>query len=252
MLVVDDLSVSYRGAVVALHSVSLTVPDGEVVAVLGANGAGKTSLLRAVSGVLGRHHGSITGGRIRLGEKDLIGLDSADIVRSGVVQVPEGRRVFSDLTVEENLRLGAHTVPVSARSERLDEVYEFFPVLHDRRLGRAGLLSGGEQQMLAMGRALMAGPGLLLLDEPSLGLAPQLVQQVGEIIRTINEAGTSVLLIEQNAAMGLEVADRAVLLEVGRVQLAGSAAELAATSSSNRVDQRKENADALRHARRSR
>jgi ABC-type branched-subunit amino acid transport system ATPase component len=229
LLEIEHLSVGYRGGVVALDDVSLTVPDGTVLAVLGANGAGKSTLLRAISGVLGRHNGSVLDGSIRYEGSELVGRNSSEIVRAGIVQVPEGRRIFSDLTVDENLRIGAHVVSPGDRAERLEEVHELFPILGERRHGRAGLLSGGEQQMLAFGRAMVARPSLLLLDEPSLGLAPRLVAQIGELITTINAAGTSVLLIEQNAAMGLEVADEALVIEVGKVRMSGPADELAAT-----------------------
>ncbi len=230
LLVVDDLAVAYDGAVQALRGVSLWVPRGGVVAVLGSNGAGKTTLLRAVSGALAGVGGAVTGGTVRFDGRAIERDDAAEIVRAGVVQVPEGRRVFRDLTVEENLRVGGY--PVSDRAAKrasLQRVFDLFPVLAERRHQRGGLLSGGEQQMLAMGRALMAGPRLLLLDEPSLGLAPQLVERIGEIVTEINAQGTPVLLIEQNAAMGLRVADTAFVLEVGRVTAGGPAAELATT-----------------------
>ena len=230
LLVVDDLAVSYDGAVQALRGVSLQVDAGSVVAVLGSNGAGKTTLLRAISRSLGPVGGAVTAGTIRFDGDDLAGKDTSEVVRAGLVQVPEGRRVFRDLTVEENLRAGGYTVKDSAaHKEAYERVMELFPILAERRTQRSGLLSGGQQQMLAMGRALMAAPRLLLLDEPSLGLAPQLVEQIGDIISQVNGQGTSVLLIEQNAAMGLRVADRAYVLEVGAVTVSGPAAELAAT-----------------------
>ena len=229
MLEVRELTVGYRGALTALTDVSLTVPNNRVVAVLGSNGAGKSTLLRAISGVLDRHNGHVVSGSIRFDGDELVGRSSSEIVRHGVVQVPEGRRIFADLTIDENLRIGGHTSSARGRERQLDRVRELFPILADRRHGRAGLLSGGEQQMLAIGRALMADPKVLLLDEPSLGLAPLLVEQIGDIITTINATGTSVLLIEQNASMGLEVAHDAIVLEVGRVTADGPAAELAAT-----------------------
>jgi ABC-type branched-subunit amino acid transport system ATPase component len=223
---VRDLEVSY-GGVRALHGLSLGVTAGEIVAVLGSNGAGKTTLLRAISGTLALQRGTIDGGSIEFDGKSLIGLDPADIVHTGVVQVPEGRHIFGDLTVEENLRAGAWgRRERHGRAEAYARVYDLFPRLEERRTQRAGLLSGGEQQMLAIGRALMSEPRLLLLDEPSLGLAPQLVQRIGETVQTINRQGTSVVLVEQNAAMALEVADRATVLEVGEVAVEGSAAEL--------------------------
>ncbi|HET9139171.1 ATP-binding cassette domain-containing protein [Actinophytocola sp.] len=230
LLTVDDLSVAYDGAIEALRGVSLRVDEGTVVAVLGSNGAGKTTLLRALSRSLGGVGGAITSGTVRFQGEDLAGRDAAWVVRAGLVQVPEGRRIFRDLTVAENLRAGA--VPVRgarARAAAAERVFDLFPILAQRRHQRGGLLSGGEQQMLAMGRALMTSPKLLLLDEPSLGMAPQLVGQIGRIIEQIHAQGTSVLLIEQNAAMGLRVADRAYVLEVGRITAAGTSADLAAT-----------------------
>ncbi|EHR51742.1 ABC-type branched-chain amino acid transport system, ATPase component [Saccharomonospora marina XMU15] len=230
LLAVADLEVRYDGAVQALRGVSLWVPRGSVVAVLGSNGAGKTTLLRAISGSLGNVGGAVTAGSIHFDGKPITGGAAAETMRSGLVQVPEGRRVFRDLTVEENLRAGGFAVrDRAAKREALTRVFDLFPVLARRRRQRGGLLSGGEQQMLAMGRALMSAPRLLLLDEPSLGLAPQLVHQIGELITEINEQGTSVLLIEQNAAMGLRVSDVAFVLEVGTVTAAGPAEELAAT-----------------------
>ena len=236
MLEVNDLEVTYGGAVRALRGVSLTVPDGKVVAVLGSNGAGKTTLLRTISSTLRLHRGRVDAGTISFGGTTLIGKDPAACVALGLVQVPEGRRIFSRLTVEENLRAGGMGARRrEARSEARTRVYDLFPVLHERRSGRAGLLSGGEQQMLAIGRALMAGPELLLLDEPSLGLAPRIIGQIGEIVREINRQGTSVLLVEQNATMALGVADLAYVLDVGEVALSGPAAQLAATEEVQRL-----------------
>ncbi len=230
MLEVTDLRVTYGGAVEALRGVSLTVPDGKVVAVLGSNGAGKTTLLRAVSSILRLHRGKVETGTVTFDGKDLRGRDPSQCVAMGLVQVPEGRRIFSRLTVEENLRAGGMGArDKGAKKEAHTRVYDLFPVLAERRHGRAGLLSGGEQQMLAIGRALMAGPKLLLLDEPSLGLAPRIIGQIGEIVTEINRQGTSVLLVEQNATMALGVADLAYVLDVGQVSLQGDAKELAAT-----------------------
>ena len=229
LLRVRDVSVAYAG-VQALHAVSLDVPERAIVGVLGNNGAGKTTLLRAISGTLAAHRGAVTGGAVELAGAPLLGRESADVARAGVVQVPEGRRIFSHLTVEENLRAGGlATRDKAARARARSWVHELFPILAERAHQRAGLLSGGEQQMLAIGRALMAGPRVLLLDEPSLGLAPRVVAQIGEVIGEINRQGVTVVLVEQNAAMALAVADRAVVLEVGRVALAGAAAELAET-----------------------
>ena len=228
LLDVRDLQVSYAG-VRALHGVTLAVPDGRIVAVLGNNGAGKTTLLRAISGTLRMHRGTVDGGSIAFASAPLAA-GPADIVRAGVVQVPEGRRVLADLTVEENLRAGGlSSRGRRRRAEARTRVYDLFPRLAERRTQRAGLLSGGEQQMLAIGRALMSEPRLLLLDEPSLGLAPQIVERIAEIVAKINEQGTSVVLVEQNAAMALEIAHRAYVLEVGRVALEGPAGELAAS-----------------------
>ncbi len=236
MLEVSDLQVTYGGAVRALRGVTLTVPDGKVVAVLGSNGAGKTTLLRTISSTLKLHRGKVEAGTISFRGTSLVGKDPAACVAMGLVQVPEGRRIFSRLTVEENLRAGGMGArDRSARGAAHARVYDLFPVLAERRHGRAGLLSGGEQQMLAIGRALMAGPELLLLDEPSLGLAPRIIGQIGEIVREINRQGTSVLLVEQNATMALGVADLAYVLDVGEVALSGPAAELAATEEVQRL-----------------
>jgi len=236
VLEVRDLVVTYGGTVEALRGVSLTVDEGAVVALLGSNGAGKTTLLRALSGTLRLHRGRVERGEIVYRGENLKGRDPARCVSSGLVQVPEGRRIFTRLTVEENLRAGSLAVRERGRrSPDYQRIYEMFPVLADRRSQRAGLLSGGEQQMLAMGRGLMSRPRLLLLDEPSLGLAPRIIGQIGEVIREINSQGTSVLLVEQNATMALSVADTAVVLDVGWVSLSGSAAELAQSDAVQRL-----------------
>ena len=228
LLEAQGVSVSYGGTVRALEDVSMWVAEGAVVAVLGNNGAGKSTLLRAISGTLPMHEGAVESGSIELAGRSLVGMDPAAIVRAGVVQVPEGRRVFGDLTVEENLRTGAMTLHGrEPRSRARARVFELFPRLEERRSQPAALLSGGEQQMLAIGRALMSEPRVLLLDEPSLGLAPRVVDQIAEIITEINHQGTSVVLVEQNAAMALSVADHAFVLEVGKVTLEGKAADLA-------------------------
>jgi branched-chain amino acid transport system ATP-binding protein len=229
MLTVRDLRVTYSGAILGLRRVSLEVPEGAVVAVLGSNGAGKSTLLRAVSGVLREHGGAVAAGSIVYDGQPLAALAPAAIVAAGIVQAPEGRRVFERLTVAENLRVGGFTLrDAQARVRARAFVHELFPVLYDRREERAGLLSGGQQQMLAIGRALMARPRLLLLDEPSLGLAPKVVGQIGEVIRQINEHGTAVVLVEQNAAMALSVATHAYVLATGEVALSGPADRLAA------------------------
>jgi ABC-type branched-subunit amino acid transport system ATPase component len=228
MLTVRDLRVRYGGAILALRRVSLDVPQGAVVAVLGSNGAGKTTLLRAISGVLGEHGGRVDSGSIELDGRPLVGRSAAAIVAAGIVQAPEGRRIFERLTVAENLRIGGFSVrEATARTRARMLVYDLFPVLYDRRGQRAGLLSGGQQQMLAIGRALMAAPKLLLLDEPSLGLAPQVIGQIGEVIRDINATGTTVVLVEQNAAMALGVASYGYVLATGTVRLSGPAEALA-------------------------
>ena len=228
VLDVQDLRVGYAGGVEALRGVSLRVREGAVTAVLGNNGAGKSTLLRALSGTLAAQRGTVTGGSITFAGRSLVGADPADIARSGLVQVPEGRRIFGDLTVEENLRAGGLAArDKQARARARAWVDELFPILGERRTQRAGLLSGGEQQMLAIGRALMASPRVLLLDEPSLGLAPRVVERVRDVIAEINADGVTVVLVEQNAAMALALADDAVVLEVGQVALEGPAAELA-------------------------
>ncbi|CAM5700703.1 Branched-chain amino acid transport system ATP-binding protein OS=Streptomyces violarus OX=67380 GN=FHS41_005925 PE=3 SV=1 [Streptomyces violarus] len=235
---VEGLDVTYGRALSALRSVSLTVPHGTVVALLGANGAGKTTLLRAVSGTLRLHRGAVTAGRIRYGTTELDGRDPVAAVRAGVVQVPEGRRVFAGLTVDENLRsggLGLGRRRPAQVAEARDRVFTLFPRLAERTRQAAGLLSGGEQQMLAIGRALMAAPRLLLLDEPSLGLAPQMVYRIAEVVREINAQGTAVLLVEQNAGMALSLADTAHVLEVGEVRPSGPADELARTDAVRRL-----------------
>ena len=229
LLRVRDLEVLYGGAVRALRGVSLDLPPGGTVAVLGANGAGKSTLLRAVSGTLPLVGGSVRAGTIEFEGTRLDRMSPAAIVRAGVVQVPEGRQIFGHLTVEENLRAAGLAVPARDRRAARGRVYELFPLLRDRARQRAGLLSGGEQQMLAIGRGLMARPRLLLLDEPSLGLAPVLVERIGKVIAEIHRQGTAVLLVEQNAALALDLVDSAYVVEVGRVTLHGAAAELAAT-----------------------
>ncbi|MEX2194785.1 MAG: ABC transporter ATP-binding protein [Thermoleophilaceae bacterium] len=222
---VRNLEVVYDDVSLVLRGVSLEVPPGKVVALLGANGAGKTTLLRAVTGLLPVHRGEITKGSIQLDGTALAGLDAPAIVRRGVAQVMEGRRIFAELTVDENLRTGGFTRR-DGLAQAHARVMELFPALRDRRGHVAGYLSGGEQQMLAIGRALMAAPRLLLLDEPSLGLAPALVGQIRDIVVEINRQGTSVLLVEQNAAMALQVASYGYVLENGRVVLDGPAEEL--------------------------
>jgi branched-chain amino acid transport system ATP-binding protein len=226
VLSVNNLEVVYDDVVLVLRGLSLDVPDGTIVALLGANGAGKTTLLRAVTGLLIAHRGKITKGSVQVAGVDLTGADPAEVVRKGVAQVMEGRRIFAEMSVEDNLRAGAHSRKRGEYREHVTRVYDLFPVLAQRRRSTAGYLSGGEQQMLAIGRALMASPRLLLLDEPSLGLAPRLVEQVRDIVVQINGQGTSVLLVEQNAVMALSIASYGYVLEVGKVVRDGPAAEL--------------------------
>jgi len=218
MLQVQNLEVVYDDVMLVLRGVSISVPENTIVALLGANGAGKTTLLRAICGLLDVHDGEVTKGSVRLDGQPLHHLKPAAVVKRGITQVMEGRRIFAELTVEENLRLGGHT-NASAIGERLEFVYGLFPVLAERRGRTAGYLSGGEQQMLAMGRGLMTRPRYLLLDEPSLGLAPRLVEQVRDLIVEINKAGTGVLLVEQNATMALSIASHGYVLETGKVVL---------------------------------
>ena len=228
ILSVSGLEVVYNDVILALRGVSLDVPAGSVVAILGANGAGKTTLLRAITGLLGVHRAKITKGTVAVDGQLVTNADPARLVRRGVAQVMEGRRTFAELTVDENLRAGAFTVRSrAARDDAQQRVMELFPQLASRRRHVAGYLSGGEQQMLAIGRALMQSPRLLLLDEPSLGLAPLIVEQIAGIVRTVNAEGTSVLLVEQNAAMALSVADHGYVLENGKVVKDGPAARLA-------------------------
>jgi len=226
ILAVNNLEVVYDDVVLVLRGLSLDVPDGAIVAILGANGAGKTTLLRAITGLLVAHRGKITKGSVRVAGTDLTGADPAEIVRRGVSQVMEGRRIFAEMTVEDNLRAGGHTRKRGEYRESVTRVFDLFPVLAERRGSTAGYLSGGEQQQLAIGRALMARPRLLLLDEPSLGLAPRLVEQVRDIVVQINGQGTSVLLVEQNAVMALSIASFGYVLEVGKVVRDGPAADL--------------------------
>ena len=227
MLELNNVEVIYDEVILVLRGLSLTVGDGEVVALLGANGAGKSTTLKAISGLLPSENGEITEGEITYGAERIGGRDAAEIVRLGISQVMEGRRVFEHLTAEENLRAGAYTVRNGALAEDLALVYDYFPRLKERRRQSAGYLSGGEQQMLSIGRALMAHPKLLMLDEPSLGLAPKLVTEIFDIIHRLNEdLHTTMLVVEQNARLALEVADRGYVMEGGRIVLEGPAAEL--------------------------
>ena len=220
ILKVSDINV-YYGAIHAIKGVSLEVGEGEIVTLIGANGAGKTTTLQTVSGLLRSATGSIE----FLGE-NITHVPAHKIVERGLAQVPEGRRIFLQMTVQENLDMGAYTYSGNIAAA-MEQVYEQFPRLKERRKQVAGTLSGGEQQMLAMGRALMSAPKLMMLDEPSMGLAPILVEQIFEIIRALHQRGTTILLVEQNAQMALSVADRAYVMETGKITLSGTGKELA-------------------------
>lgn len=225
MLAVKNLEVTYDDVVLVLRGVSLEVPEGKIVALLGANGAGKTTLLRAICGLLDIHNGDVEKGSITLGDRVIHGLPAQKIVDAGISQVMEGRRVFGEFTVDDNLRVGAHT-NIGKYEQNRDRVFDLFPILAERRKQTAGYLSGGEQQMLAMGRAMMSAPKVLLLDEPSLGLAPMLVDQIRDLVVQINESGTTVLLVEQNANMALSIADHGYIMENGKVVMDKPAVEL--------------------------
>ena len=220
MLNVDNLNV-YYGSIHAIQGVSFQVNKGEIVTLIGANGAGKSTTLNTVSGLLRSKTGSVTFHGENIGA-----MPPHLVVRKGIVHVPEGRRIFAQLTVEENLEMGAYTRPGKEWDDSLADVYDRFPRLKERRKQVAGTLSGGEQQMLAIGRALVGKPQLLMLDEPSMGLAPIIVEQVFSIIQEIHKSGVTILLVEQNARMALSVADRGYVLETGRVALSGSGKEL--------------------------
>jgi len=223
MLEIQELNVHY-GGIHAIKDVSLTVNDKEIVTLIGANGAGKSTTLRTVSGLQ-----KPTSGKVLVDGKDITNLAAQERVRMGLSQVPEGRRVFTQMTVLENLELGGFQRTGRQRAADLPMVFDRFPVLASRRRQLAGTLSGGEQQMLAIGRAMMARPRILLLDEPSMGLAPLLVQEIFDIIKNINADGTTILLVEQNANKALQIADRAYVLETGRIVISGPAAQLSAT-----------------------
>ena len=219
MLRLEAVETGYGGRAV-LKGVSLDVSAGEIVALIGSNGSGKTTTINAISGVT-----SLWAGQVALNGRQLSGLHPSAIVRSGLIQCAEGRQLFPDLTVVENLKLGSYTrrLSAAARRQELDRIFELFPVLQERRQQLAGTMSGGQQQMLAIGRALMASPSLLMMDEPSLGLAPLLVGQLFELITRINRMGTTILLVEQNAVASLRVAHRAYVLESGKIVLSGEA-----------------------------
>jgi branched-chain amino acid transport system ATP-binding protein len=222
MLKINDINV-YYGNIHALKGVSLEINQGEIVTLIGANGAGKSTLLKTISGLLKPKNGEIL-----FDGEHVAGKVAQAIVKRGISQVPEGRRVFSNMSVEENLELGAYLrKDKKGIRDDFEMVYQLFPRLHERRKQQSGTLSGGEQQMLAMGRALMARPRLLLLDEPSMGLAPLLVKTIFQIIGEINQTGTTILLVEQNANMALSIADRAYVIETGKIVASGTSDELA-------------------------
>ena len=224
MLTIKDLRVNY-GGIEAVKGISFTVPDKSIVTLIGANGAGKSTTLRSITGLV-----KASGGSIQFDGAELLGLDTPDIVKRGITLVPEGRRVFPDMTVIENIRLGAYLRNNDLESD-IEWVYSLFPRLRERSWQLAGTLSGGEQQMLAVARALMSHPRLLMMDEPSLGLAPLIVQDIFSIIQEINKQGVTILLIEQNANMALRIADQGYVLETGQISLSGPGKELLADES---------------------
>lgn len=221
MLKIQDLNVKY-GAIHAIHDVSMEVKEGELVTLIGANGAGKTTILHTITGLK-----KATGGSVLLEGKDLMKTDPSKIITLGMAHVPEGRHIFPEMTVEENLRMGAYTKKDKDYIEKkILEIYERFPRLQERRRQLAGTLSGGEQQMVAVGRALMGDPKILLMDEPSMGLSPILVSNIFDIIKEVHKQGITILLVEQNAKMALSIADRAYVLKTGRITMEGTAEEL--------------------------
>ncbi|MGY9055956.1 MAG: ABC transporter ATP-binding protein [Alphaproteobacteria bacterium] len=228
MLQLNNIEVIFNNVILVLKGISISIEQGKITTILGANGAGKTTTLKAISGVLRSERGEITHGTIELDGERIDRMMGHDIVRKGVVQVFEGRRVFVNLTCEENLIAGAHTEPSKAEMRRrIEMVYDFFPRVAERRHGRSGYLSGGEQQMLAIGRALMSNPKVILLDEPSLGLAPLIIEEIFGIIGRLNkEQGVTIGLVEQNANLALNIADYAYVMENGSVVMEGPAAQL--------------------------
>ena len=227
VLEINNIEVIYEDVILVLRGLSLNVPEGQIIALLGSNGAGKSTTLKAVAGLLPSEHGEVTQGNVVYQGRKITRANPAEIVKLGISLVMEGRRVFEHLTVHENLQTGAYTRRSGVNAD-LDLVYEYFPRLKDRRTQQAGYLSGGEQQMLAIGRSLMSKPKLMMLDEPSLGLAPLLVEEIFGRIKALNaEIGTTVLLVEQNARRALQIADHAYVMENGRIVLEGPAAELA-------------------------
>jgi len=229
LLEIANLEVVYNEVILVLRGLSIELPDGEIVALLGSNGAGKTTTARAVTALLDNHNGNITKGSITFDGRDITNASPSSIVKGGIAQVMEGRRCFGELNVDENLQTGAFTNRNKAAvAAQYDKVMELFPILAERRKQLAGYMSGGEQQMLAIGRALMAQPKMLILDEPSLGLAPLLVQQVRDVIVELNREGMSVLLIEQNAMMALSIANHGYIMENGKIVMEGTGSKLLA------------------------
>ena len=225
MLEVKNLEVVYQDVILVLRGVSLQVPKGKIVSLLGSNGSGKTTVIRSITGLLDVQNGDITKGNVIVDGEDITNFKPSKIVEKGIAQVLEGRRIFSELTVVENLRLGGHTNSKEI-NKNIDKIFELFPILKKRSKGEAGYLSGGEQQMLAVGRALMSEPTYLLLDEPSLGLAPKLVDQIAELITEINSQGVTVLLVEQNANMALNISHHGYIMETGNIVMDNSSKKL--------------------------
>ena len=225
MLEVKNLEVVYQDVILVLRGVSLQIPKGRIVSLLGSNGSGKTTVIRSITGLLDVQNGDITKGNVIVDGEDITNFKPSKIVEKGIAQVLEGRRIFSELTVVENLRLGGHTNSKEI-NKNIDKIFELFPILKKRSKGEAGYLSGGEQQMLAIGRALMSEPTYLLLDEPSLGLAPKLVDQIAELITEINSQGVTVLLVEQNANMALNISHHGYIMETGNIVMDNSSKKL--------------------------
>jgi branched-chain amino acid transport system ATP-binding protein len=225
VLEVKNLEVVYQDVILVLRGVSLQVPKGKIVSLLGSNGSGKTTVIRSITGLLDVQNGDITKGNVIVDGEDITNFKPSKIVEKGIAQVLEGRRIFSELTVVENLRLGGHTNSKEI-NKNIDKIFELFPILKKRSKGEAGYLSGGEQQMLAIGRALMSEPTYLLLDEPSLGLAPKLVDQIAELITEINSQGVTVLLVEQNANMALNISHHGYIMETGNIVMDNSSKKL--------------------------
>jgi len=225
VLEVKNLEVDYQDVILVLRGVSLQIPKGKIVCLLGSNGSGKTTVIRSITGLLDVQNGDITKGNVIVDGEDITNFKPSKIVEKGIAQVLEGRRIFSELTVVENLRLGGHTNSKEI-NKNIDKIFELFPILKKRSKGEAGYLSGGEQQMLAIGRALMSEPTYLLLDEPSLGLAPKLVDQIAELITEINSQGVTVLLVEQNANMALNISHHGYIMETGNIVMDNSSKKL--------------------------